>query len=89
MESKQEQPDDSQEADPVEDEQRPKGRPLGKSYGSVKSIRFTPADAYLLRALAEAWGCSEAAVMRRLLRDGAKKAGIRSIPRRMDERGAA
>lgn len=54
-----------------------RGRPVGKDYGVVKSIRLTHRDDVLLGALADEWGCSEAAVLRQLLRKAAKAAGIR------------
>ena len=56
---------------------RGRGRPPGADYGVVKSIRFTEEDERLLAWLAREWGCSEAAVVRRLLREGAKEVGIR------------
>ena len=37
----------------------------------MKSIRLTHADADLLRCLSKEWGCSEAAAVRRLVREKA------------------
>ena len=65
------------------DDNQPRGHPLGESYGSVKSIRLTPADGDLLRALAAECGCSEAAVMRRLLRDAARARRGSGLPLRL------
>lgn len=59
------------------EDKRPRGRPVGKDYGVVKSVRLTQRDDALLGALADERGCSEAAVLRQLLRKAAKSAGIR------------
>jgi len=59
-----------------EPNRRPRGRPRGRGYGVVKSVRFTEGDDELLAALARERGCSEAAVLRQLLRNAAKEAGI-------------
>jgi hypothetical protein len=46
---------------------RTPGRPRGKEYGQIKSIRFDQKDREHLRALADRWRCSEAAAVRRAL----------------------
>lgn len=46
-----------------------RGRPEGKDYGVVRSIRLTHEDLGRVKELAERWGCSEPAVIRRLIRE--------------------
>lgn len=56
-----------------------RGRPPGRDFEVAKTLRFAPQDAELLRALSNLWGCSEAAAVRRLIREEAARS-LRSGP---------
>jgi predicted transcriptional regulator len=57
------------------------GRPSGRQYGQVKSIRFDPEDRERLKILAERWRCSEAAAVRRAVLDAAQRVGQEELRR--------
>jgi hypothetical protein len=60
----------------VEKPERRIGRPPGKKYAVVKSLRFDERDAGLLQRLADARRCSEAALVRLLVREEAARRGL-------------
>jgi hypothetical protein len=47
---------------------RPTGRPPGKDYPKARTLLLTEEDMATLQRLAEAWSCSGAEVVRRLIR---------------------
>lgn len=52
------------------------GRPEGKDFPHVKTFRLRAEDVERLAALANRWGSSEAAVIRRLLLEAARAEGL-------------
>ena len=58
---------------------RTRGRPRGQDYGLVRSLRFAATDVKLLAALARRWGCSEAAAVRRLIREEATRLELEAM----------
>lgn len=56
---------------------RPPGRPPGKDFPLLRMFRFTEQDAALLRLLAQEEGCSDAAAVRRLIREEADRRSVR------------
>jgi hypothetical protein len=53
-----------------------RGRPPGKEFSTARTLLLTPDDDVSLNALAELWGCSAAAAVRRLIRERAADAGL-------------
>jgi predicted transcriptional regulator len=51
----------------MEQEKQSRGRPVGKEYSHVRSIRFDDVDLARIQALARKWRCSEAAAVRRAI----------------------
>lgn len=56
-----------------------RGRPTGRDYGVVRSMRLTEQDLEILKDLSESWGCSEPAVVRRLLREAAARKAASAV----------
>lgn len=54
-------------------EKRDRGRPRGKTYLKAKTLLLTEEDFVLLEKLAQKWGCSGAAAVRRLIRAEAEE----------------
>jgi hypothetical protein len=52
---------------------RPTGRPPGKDYPIARTMLLTEADLETLQRLASAWECSNAEVVRRLIRAEGKR----------------
>lgn len=52
------------------------GRPPGRDFPHVKSFRFRDEDEERIKGLADRWGSSEAAVIRRLLQEAAAREGL-------------
>lgn len=57
----------------MEKPKQPGGRPRGRSFVHAKTLRFRDEDVERLRTLSEAWGCSESAVIRRLLAEATQR----------------
>ena len=54
---------------------RGRGRPAGREFTAAKSLRLLAEDDARLAVLAQRWGCSQAAVIRRLLREAVPTVG--------------
>lgn len=57
-------------------EKRPRGRPVGVTYPKVRSIRLSENDDARLQALAEKWETTGIEVLRRLIREAARREGV-------------
>jgi hypothetical protein len=57
-------------------EKKRTGRPAGREANYPKTFRFRDEDERRLKLLKDTWGCSEAAVIRRLLLDAVKQGGL-------------
>ena len=53
-----------------------KGRPEGKSYPHVRSLRFSEKDVERLRALSEKLELSEVVVIRQAVKEKAEREGV-------------
>jgi hypothetical protein len=60
----------------METTKRKRGRPPGKEYAATRTLLLTEEDNEALNELAQRWGCSAAAVVRRLIREKAAELGM-------------
>jgi hypothetical protein len=61
----------------MEKGKRGRGRPPGKDYEVAKSVRLGADEERLLKALSDLYSCSEAAVIRRAIKEMAKRERIK------------
>jgi hypothetical protein len=57
-------------------EKKRMGQPVGRGANYPKTFRFREEDERRLKLLKDTWGCSEAAVIRRLLLEAVKQEGL-------------
>jgi|SRR5579862_5289021 len=55
----------------MDTQQRERGRPEGKEFTKARTLLLSPEEDQALRQMAQGWGCSAAAAMRRLIRERA------------------
>jgi hypothetical protein len=63
-------------------EKKRTGRPAGREANHPKTFRLRDEDERRLKLLKDSWGCSEAAVIRRLLLEAVKQEGLNAAETR-------